>query len=175
MAIAALGLLSAIVALFASVRQAALAAQGGADPFASSELPDRAALLDEKRALLRAIKDLEYEHAVGKITDADFERLDQGFRQRAKTVIAELDADLAPYQARAEALVAEAMSASPEKTPAPEREPEEPSEEASEEPSEEALRAKAKALREEAERLERLLESKPETTPETPEDEGGAS
>lgn len=70
------------------------------------ELPEHAQLLEEKNALLRAIKDLEYERAVGKIGEDDFRRLDAAYRARAKCVLAELEADLAPFRAQAETLVA---------------------------------------------------------------------
>ncbi len=172
MTLAALALVFGLASLFGSVRHALYATRGGADPFARSELPDRAALLDEKRALLRAIKDLEYEHAVGKITDADFERLDRGFRVRAKEVIARLDADLAPYEARAEALVQEAMElrarAAPKEVASAPEAPEAAKEVAPEAPpDDDALRARARALREEAERLERMLGEKAATAPST--------
>lgn len=153
MALAALTLVLALVALWNSLRVVLGAAGGaveGAHSLASAELPDRAALLDEKKSLLRAIKDLEYEHAVGKIGEEDFQRLDQAYRLRAKEVLALLDADLAPYRAKAEALLASAVAAS-KAEPA----------EASEAPADdEALRQRARALREEAERLERLAARK---------------
>jgi hypothetical protein len=101
-------LLAALAALFASLR----AAFGGAsaEPLAAGPgLPDRAALEDEKNALLRALKDLEYEHEVGKIADADYERLEHAYRNRAKQVLADLDRDLGPYLSQAEALVSRTL------------------------------------------------------------------
>jgi hypothetical protein len=71
-----------------------------------ASLPERAALLDEKNALLRAIKDIAFEHEVGKLSDADFQRLDRSYRLRAKDVLRKLDEDLAPFIERAEKLVA---------------------------------------------------------------------
>jgi hypothetical protein len=70
-------------------------------------LPERAALLDEKNALLRAIKDIAYEHDVGKLSDQEFERLDRSYRTRAKDVLRKLDDDIAPYVDRAEKIVAD--------------------------------------------------------------------
>jgi hypothetical protein len=101
-------LLAALAALFTSLR----AAFGGtrAVPLAAGPgLPDRAALEDEKNALLRALKDLEYEHEVGKIADADYERLEHAYRLRAKQVLADLDRDLGPYLSQAEELVARSL------------------------------------------------------------------
>lgn len=71
---------------------------------------DHGSLRDEKAALLRSIKDLEFERAVGKISDADFERMNASFRERAKTILAVLDADLEPFRAQAERLLAAAPS-----------------------------------------------------------------
>lgn len=62
-------------------------------------------LLDEKAAVLRSIKDLEFEHEVGKLSDADFERLNKQFRRRAKEILRELDRDLGPYRDKAKTLI----------------------------------------------------------------------
>lgn len=103
--LASSALLAALVALWSSLRAAF---GGGPQPalVGAADLPDRAALEDEKKALLRAIKDLEYEHAVGKISDEDHTRLDRAYRARAKEVLALLDRDVLPFRARAEALLA---------------------------------------------------------------------
>jgi len=100
--LASAALFAALVALFVSLR-ASLAGPTGASSWSSGE-PDRGALEDEKNALLRALKDLEYEHEVGKIDDEDYARLERAYRARAKDVLVELDRDLSPYLSRAEAL-----------------------------------------------------------------------
>ena len=41
-------------------------------------------LLDEKEAVLKSLKDLEFEREVGKLSDEDFRRLESEFRTRAK-------------------------------------------------------------------------------------------
>ena len=79
-----------------------------------ASLPERAALLDEKNALLRAIKDIAFEHEVGKLSDTDFQRLDRSYRLRAKDVLRKLDEDLAPFIERAEKLVADTLEPAPE-------------------------------------------------------------
>ncbi len=94
--------LGALAALFASLR-ASLGASND-EALAGAGTTDVGALEDEKNALLRALKDLEYEHQVGKIDDEDYARLDRAYRARAKDVLAELDRDLKPYLSRAEAL-----------------------------------------------------------------------
>lgn len=124
-ALSSVALIAALVAMWNSLR----AAFGGGPRVAietSRDLPDHAALNDEKASLLRAIKDLEYEHAVGKMGEADFQRLDAAYRARAKQVLAQLDRDVKPLYERAERLIAERISGvrtSPVKVDAPKRKP----------------------------------------------------
>lgn len=94
--------LGALAALFASLRTSLGASNDEA--LLGAGTTDVGALEDEKNALLRALKDLEYEHQVGKIDDEDYARLDRAYRARAKDVLAELDRDLKPYLSRAESL-----------------------------------------------------------------------
>lgn len=111
--LASAALLAALAALFASLR-ASLGGAGDEATWAGAG-PDRGALEDEKNALLRALKDLEYEHEVGKIDDDDYARLERAYRARAKEVLGELDRDLGPYLSRAEALAAGAGESKSEK------------------------------------------------------------
>jgi ribosomal protein L40E len=60
---------------------------------------------ERKRAALRALKDLELEHAVGKIDDDDYETLVRSYRELAKTAMRELDEGIDPLRARAEEIV----------------------------------------------------------------------
>lgn len=71
----------------------------------SSATRHRAELLDEKDAVLRSLKDLEFERQVGKISDEDFKRLDTEFRTRAKRILKLLDDDLKEHREKARALV----------------------------------------------------------------------
>ena len=156
MVLASTALLFALVALWSSLRRALAATGDGAPSLEAAELPDRAALLDEKKSLLRAIKDLEYEHAVGKISPEDFKRLDLAYRVRAKEVIALLEQDLAPFQAKAEALLAERVRAeAPTKNAPTTKASAKADEPRAEEDDDAALRERARRLREEADRLER--------------------
>ena len=180
MVLASIALLLALIALWSSLRTALAAAggEGAGESLEANELPDRAALIDEKKSLLRAIKDLEYEHAVGKIAAEDFERLNHAYRVRAKEVLTLLEQDLIPYQARAEALLAKAGPAeSPKSTDGGDAERRVESAKAEEHPSESALRDRARALREEAERLERLAAASADDAPksESAEQDGEAS
>lgn len=63
------------------------------------------ALADRKRMLLRALKDLESEHAVGKIDARDYASLASTFREEIKTLMREMDDSLEPHLAEAERLV----------------------------------------------------------------------
>src|SRR6478735_5384903 len=67
----------------------------------------RAALLREKETLLASLRELRLEHELGKLGDADFQRLEQGYRARAREVLRSLDDQLAPYRGQAEALLAQ--------------------------------------------------------------------
>jgi ABC-type phosphate transport system auxiliary subunit len=62
--------------------------------------------LDEKEAVLRSLKDLEFERAVGKLSEEDFERLDAQFRRRAKQLMRQLDDDLKAHREAAQKLIA---------------------------------------------------------------------
>jgi tellurite resistance protein/ribosomal protein L40E len=63
----------------------------------SSESP-----AERKRRVLQALKDLEHEHAVGKIDDADFAQISARYREDAKTLMREADIEIEPLRARAE-------------------------------------------------------------------------
>lgn len=60
---------------------------------------------EQKRAMLRALRDLQFEHAVGKISDEDYAVLSDRYRQEAKKLLRQIDEATAEQRARAEALV----------------------------------------------------------------------
>jgi hypothetical protein len=76
--------------------------------------PARAKLLREKEALLASLRELRAEHELGKLADADFQRLDQGYRARAREVLRALDEQLAPFRDEAHTLLESARSATGE-------------------------------------------------------------
>jgi ribosomal protein L40E len=102
------GLLGTIALLWASVRtlsgdaplqtgfQTVVARRHGVD-----------ALGEEKRRVLRALKDLEVEHALGKIDDADYEALVARYRADAKAVMREMDREIGPLRTEAERIARE--------------------------------------------------------------------
>lgn len=65
---------------------------------------------EEKRAVLRTLKDLEYEKSVGKISDEDYVELVAKYTARAKELIQAVDADLGDARSQAERLLAKRMS-----------------------------------------------------------------
>lgn len=66
---------------------------------------------EQKRSVLRALKDLELEKSLGKISDDDYRTLSASYRQQAKDLIRALDANLDPLRAEIDGLVAERMKA----------------------------------------------------------------
>lgn len=62
------------------------------------------ALAIRKKMLLRALKDLENERALGKIESDDFEQIAQTHRAELKAVLKKIEESLAPHRSKAEAL-----------------------------------------------------------------------
>jgi ribosomal protein L40E len=61
-------------------------------------------LAEQKRRILRALKDLESEKAVGRLDDADYETMAKRYRDEAKAVMKRMDERVAPAMAQAEDL-----------------------------------------------------------------------
>jgi hypothetical protein len=61
---------------------------------------------EQKRAVIRAIKDLEFERSVGKISEEDYAVLVAKYRAEAKRLLRVLDERASPQRAKAEKLVA---------------------------------------------------------------------
>lgn len=64
---------------------------------------------EEKRSVLRTLKDLEYEKSVGKISDEDYAELVAKYTARAKQLIQAVDADLGEARAQVERLLSKRM------------------------------------------------------------------
>lgn len=101
--LAATALLGTIALLWASVRTL-----GGDAPLSTrfEALGARRhgvdALAERKRRVLRALKDLENEHALGKLDDGDYSTLQTRYRDEAKAVMREIDVQVSPLRAEAE-------------------------------------------------------------------------
>src|SRR6185436_4555638 len=57
---------------------------------------------ERKRAVVRALKDLDYERSVGKISEDDYAELAARYRTEAKALLRTLDTGLAPLRKTAE-------------------------------------------------------------------------
>jgi hypothetical protein len=62
----------------------------------------RSAEEEQKRAVLRALKDLDYERSVGKISEADYHEYSARYRAEAKRLIRDLDENLADARKQVE-------------------------------------------------------------------------
>jgi hypothetical protein len=78
---------------------------------AAGRTQDVDALAEQKRRVLRALKDIETEHELGKIDDADYEAVAMQYRQEAKALMREMDENAAPAMAEAEKLAREYLAA----------------------------------------------------------------
>ena len=99
--LAAAALLLVIWLLWSSVQ-----ALAGESPLTFEEafsLGARSAEEEQKRAVLRALKDLEYERSVGKISEDDYHEYSARYRAEAKRLIQQLDENLAEGRQRVEA------------------------------------------------------------------------
>ena len=76
----------------------------------------RAALEREKTLVLRSIKDLEFDHAMGKVSDKDFSDMSARLRGRAAGLIRQLDAGTS-YRQAIEAEIEKRVGPKPEMKP----------------------------------------------------------
>jgi hypothetical protein len=103
------GLLFAVSFVWASLR----GLFGGAHDQHVSESPAmrrRHELLNEKEAVLKGLKDLEFERDVGKLSDEDFKRLESEQRVRAKQLMKQLDEDVREHRGKAQALLEQELA-----------------------------------------------------------------
>ncbi len=82
----------------------------------ASPASDRQALLIEKQSLLQSLRDLEQERDMGKVSQDDFDAMNNRLRARAREVLKQLDAQVAPFRAQAETFVAKVAGAQAAKT-----------------------------------------------------------
>ena len=79
----------------------------------------RSAEEEQKRAVLRALKDLEYERSVGKISDDDYHEYAARYRAEAKRLIQGLEEHLAESRKQVEVELERRLSKKPSKAKAP--------------------------------------------------------
>ena len=75
----------------------------------------RAALEREKTLVLRSIKELEFDHAMGKVSDKDFAEMSARLRTRAARLMRQLDAG-STYRDQIEREIAKRVGQTPEKS-----------------------------------------------------------
>ncbi|XXY54810.1 zinc ribbon domain-containing protein [Sorangium sp. So ce269] len=99
------GALVAVIAIFWASLRVLLGETplSGADAYA---LGAPRAEEEQKQSVLRALKDLEFERSVGKISDEDYAELVAKYRAEAKRLLRLLDADAQPRREQVAALVA---------------------------------------------------------------------
>jgi ribosomal protein L40E len=103
--LAAGALLGAIGLFWASVRTLSGDAPLPADfEMRAADHQGTGALVEEKRRLMRALKDLDNEHELGKIDDADYRALLAHYRDEAKVVMRRMDVQVVPFRDEAERL-----------------------------------------------------------------------
>jgi ribosomal protein L40E len=101
--VAAAALLGTIALLWASVRTLSGDAPLALDLEAiGARRHGVDALSEQKRRVLRALKDLESERAIGKLEEVDYDVLVARYRDEAKTVMREMDLQVAPLRDEAE-------------------------------------------------------------------------
>lgn len=107
LALAAGALLGVIWILWASLRTfLGETPLEGADAYA---LAAPRAEEEQKRAVLRALKDLEFERGVGKISEEDYNVLVAKYRAEGKRLLQKLDTEAAPRRERVERLIAKRL------------------------------------------------------------------
>jgi len=102
--LAAIALLLAISFVWLSLR-ALLSGDGARWVEQSKAAQRRSEWLIEKEAVLRSLKDLEFERDVGKLSPEDYERSHAQFRARAKQIMRQLDDDLKEHREKARSMI----------------------------------------------------------------------
>ncbi len=77
---------------------------------------------EQKRSVLRALKDLEFERSVGKISEEDYAELSARYRNEAKRLMQLVDEGAQPDRERAEKALQERLAKAPAKPPPVEEE-----------------------------------------------------
>lgn len=121
--LAAAALLLVIWLLWSSVQ--ALAGESQLTFEEAFSLGARSAEEEQKRAVLRALKDLEYERSVGKISEEDYHEYSARYRAEAKRLIQSLDENLAEGRKRVEQELARRLAKREDKSSNGDASPEE--------------------------------------------------
>lgn len=104
MCLAGAALLLVMVALFRSL--SALLSRSPVAIAQHASGAHRDALLGEKRSLLQTLRDLQFERDTGKLSEVDFNNLNDRYRGRARDVLRALDEELSEFRQQASELIA---------------------------------------------------------------------
>jgi hypothetical protein len=106
--LAATAMLTAVAAIWASLQ--VLAGDRADELDGAMQMITSGGESEQKAFLLRALKDLEFERSLGKISEQDYEELKQRYRARAKEVLQELDKRNESARAEAERMASDWLS-----------------------------------------------------------------
>jgi hypothetical protein len=101
--LAAAALLIAILQIWGSLQLVAGDASESVEQSLALFVPQTE--IEQKQAVLRALKDLDFERSMGKITEQDYRELRDRYRAQAKQMLLAQDQQLDPFRAQAELLV----------------------------------------------------------------------
>ena len=132
MTLSAVTMLAGIGLLWSSVQSLTGEANLSLDEALSFAAPS--AEEERKRAVLRALKDLEFERSVGKISQDDYDELSSRYRAEAKELLRALEAEQKPDIEKAEELFKKRLDQVDFKAEELEDDEEEPAEEERDEP-----------------------------------------
>lgn len=129
----AAGVLTLIIALlWSSVQSLTGGASIGFEEALGMGAPSR--VEEQKRSVLRALKDLEFERGVGKISPEDYAELSAKYRAEAKRLIQSVDEALGPARSEVERAIEKRLDRAGLSAPGAEPEPEKLPENAPESP-----------------------------------------
>ena len=112
--IASAAMLGGLGSLWLSLSLGLSADQALGDVRARLTSDTRRALLSEKDTLLQELRDVAFEHDAGKLSDQDFNDLNEKLRAQARHVLHELDESADAFRGEAEALITERLGDSGE-------------------------------------------------------------
>lgn len=106
--LAVIGIVGALFGLWVSL---SLALSGGAATATRAALTSeaRVALLTEKEGLLQELRDIAFERDAGKLSEEDYQELNEKLRAQARHVLHQLDASTEGFRDEAEKLIAQRL------------------------------------------------------------------
>lgn len=107
----AFALLAAAVVLFWEALRTALDPAAPGDEVDADDEGVTSDLEARKRAALQALRDIEFERSIGRLSEEDHKELEKKYRAEARAAMQAIDAGLGPWLSRAETMLAEVESA----------------------------------------------------------------